>query len=149
MIGPSTAAGRGLALWAAALGLWFFADVLKYAGTWQGDLVGFGVSMAFGAGMALLALYGFRRQVARPLPASGMKGWLARQPRRRSALMVGGLWLAVPAGIFLIEDVILFHPSPYAWQLAWFVGLWLIMSVGAGGFWSLVWQRQRERNSQA
>lgn len=145
MTGSGTAARRALALWAVAWGLWVFVEVLKYAGTWQDDMIGLGFAMLVAGVMAALARRRFRRSIARPLSrgGSGIAGWLVRQPRWRSGLIVSVLWLAVPIAIIVCVAES-FHRHPPAWQLGWLISGCLIASAGQAVFRGLVWQRQHE-----
>jgi hypothetical protein len=144
---PTTAPARALASWACALGAWLcIAAIHAFGSTWRDRMISLGVALALTAGIALLVARAFRRSVTRPLPSRGLSGRLARQPPMRAVLVMAGIYLAAGASATLYSvaglrgDVV-----PSGFDLAMSLIIWTVAAAGAGTFWTLAWQRQRER----
>jgi len=141
---PKTVAGRVLAIWAAATGLWYFALFMQVLGsTWSGRAIGVALATGLTLGMVLLAWHAFRRRIVRPLRTGGVNGWLARQPGWRAAVIMTTLYLAPVTCVLLIVASRARQPLP---PMSWlgFSGQ-VLVAAAIGTFWALVIQRQRER----
>ena len=140
-----SAAGRALAIWAAALCLWSGAGFLYIQGsTWRGRVIGAALAAGLTVVMVLLAWRSFRRASTRSLPVRGASGWLARQPGWRAAVITGALGLVPVVGVFLIAARAWQHLPP-GWFMADLLAGQVILAAGIGTFQALVLQRQRER----
>ena len=143
-----TPAQRALAVWAATVGLWYFAVFISLFGSsWSGRAV----SLVLAAGVTLIlvlsAQRGFRRAANRPLPEKGLNGWLARQPGWRAAVTTGSLYFVLMTSVLLINHAATRFPPPTVADLVTTLSGVAIFAGGLGTFQALVIQRQREQFS--
>lgn len=145
---PRTLPGRVLAIWAPAVGLWVFAMFLTGAETWRQSLAGLGIAVAVAALAAVLARSEYRRRTARPWPARGLEGWLARRPSSLSGALIWAGYMMIPVLPLLTTAYYRHRFPPFDYPAISLSG-WFILSTGQAIFWNLVWRQQRRAASTA